>query len=498
MTQLDDTKNDHRYRLVSSLFVRALGLIYLVAFASLSTQVTGLAGSDGILPIADKLQRLSSGNLFEDVLRLPTLFWLDASDQSLLGATVAGCIVSLLIVLQLRLRTSLALAFALYLSLYNACQPFLHFQWDGLLLEAGFLALWLTPDSRVVVLLFRWLLFRLRFESGLSKLLSGDSAWPDLTALRTYFEVQPLPGPFAWYAHHLPDWLLSFGAGATLFVEILVPLMMFLPRPWRFAAAWLTILWQLLIILTSNHNWFNLLTIALCLFLFDDRALRRVLPQRARRAFAWRPVQPLWPAAVRARAGGIAVALLAAFVIAISAAQLRMLVTREMPGGVIGTLVGAMEQYRVVNLYHVFPTMTRQRIELEILGSIDGRVWKAYRFRYKPGDPARAPEMIVPMQPRLDWEMWFVPLHPRYLPWFEHFLYALLDNSPAVTALLAYNPFADAPPNMLRVEQYRYRFSDSETRRDTGDWWTREYVGPFEPLPGVARGVQESGHAIRQ
>ncbi len=487
MTQLDDTQNDHRYRLVSSLFVRLLGLIYLVAFASLSTQVVGLAGSNGILPIAEILQRQSSGNLFENIVHLPTLFWLDASDQALQGATVAGCIVSLLIVLQLRLRTSLALAFVLYLSLYNACQPFLHFQWDGLLLEAGFLSLWLTPDSRIVVWLFRWLLFRLRFESGVSKLLSGDSAWPDLTALRTYFEVQPLPGPFAWYAHNLPDWMLRLGTGATLFVEILVPLMMFLPRPWRFAAAWLTILWQVLIILTSNHNWFNLLTIALCLFLFDDRALRRVMPDVLVRLLAWRPTQRLWPAPAGVKAGGIMVVLLSAFVIVVSAAQLRMLVTREQPGGVIGELVGAMEQYRVVNLYHVFPTMTKQRIELEIFGSVDGKEWKAYRFRYKPGDPARAPEMIVPFQPRLDWEMWFVPLRPRYLPWFEHFLYALLDNSPSVTALLEFNPFEHTAPNLLRVSKYRYKFTDSETRNKTGDWWHREYEGPFDPLPGVAR-----------
>jgi hypothetical protein len=264
--------------------------------------------------------------------------------------------------------------------------------------------------------------------------------------------------------------------------------MMFLPRPWRFAAAWLTILWQVLIILTSNHNWFNLLTIALCLFLFDDHALRRVMPHGFARLLAWRPVQPLWPAALGSRLSGIAAVLLAVFVLVISAAQLRMLVTRTLPGGVIGELVDAMEQYRVVNLYHVFPTMTTQRIELEIFGSIDGKEWKAYRFRYKPGDPARAPQMIIPFQPRLDWEMWFVPLHPRYLPWFEHFLHALLENSPSVTALLAFNPFEDAPPNMLRVEQYRYTFTDSETLRETGDWWHVEYEGPFEPLPGVERG----------
>ncbi len=267
------------YTLVSSLFLRLLGIIYLIAFASLWVQIEGLAGSQGILPVADLLLQATVEAGSERYYRLPTIFWFNHSDMALVGATIYGCIVSLQIIFNRWQRSALVIAFILYLSLFNVCQPFLHFQWDGLLLETGFLAIFLGIRSSIIIWLFRWLLFKLRFMSGLSKLTLGDPAWSGLTALNTYFEVQPLPNPLAWYAHQLPEFLLRSATAATLVIEILVPFMMFMPRRWRFAAAWITILWQILIILTSNHNWINLLTIALCLFLFDDRALRCVMPK---------------------------------------------------------------------------------------------------------------------------------------------------------------------------------------------------------------------------
>ena len=245
------------YQLVAALFLRLLGIIYLIAFASLAVQIEGLAGSQGILPFSQELAYVESQTGLARYFQLPTLFWLNAGDTALRAAALAGCAASILIILDRLAKPALIAAFVLYLSLYHAGQVFLTFQWDGLLLEAGFLAIFLNPRSRLVVLLFRWLLFRLRFMSGIAKLTMQDPSWSGLTALNHYFEVQPLPTPLAWYAHQLPSWLLKTGTAATLAVEILVPLMMFLPRSWRFAAAWITILWQLLIILTSNHNWFT-------------------------------------------------------------------------------------------------------------------------------------------------------------------------------------------------------------------------------------------------
>jgi hypothetical protein len=472
------------YRLVTALFLRLLGLVYLIAFASIGVQIEGLAGSQGILPFSQQLLYLEGQLGIERYFLVPNLFWLNASDGALTGAAIAGCGVSALIMLNRWSRLCLLAAFILYLSLYNAGQLFLNFQWDGLLLEAGFLAIFLTPASRVVILLFRWLLFRLRFMSGISKLTMQDPSWSGLTALNSYFEVQPLPTPLAWYAHQLPEWLLKTATAATLVIEILVPFMMFLPRRWRFVAAWITILWQVLIMLTSNHSWFNILTIVLCLFLFDDKAVQHILPQRLQ---TWLGRQQPSPAVAGGRASQFMVATLATFILLTSSIHFWELATMQQSSGAAGTLVDYAEAYRVVNKYHVFPTMRNERIELELSGSQDGREWKPYRFRHKPGDPNERPAIVLPHQPRLDWEMWFVTQHPKYLHWFHSFLQALLDNSPAVTALLRHNPFPDQPPRYIRVEAWQYRFSEPEVRQKTGQWWQREALGPFTPLPWVER-----------
>jgi hypothetical protein len=472
---------DNGYRLVSAVFLRLLGVIYLIAFASIGVQIEGLVGSQGILPISEQLIEFAANSGYERYFKLPTLFWLNASDVALNGAAIAGCVAAVFIILQRFSRPALIVAFVLYLSLFHASHPFMNFQWDSLLLETGLLAIFLTPQSRVVILLFRWLLFRLRFMSGISKLSVGDPAWANGTALDSYFEVQPLPNPIAWYMHQLPEWLLHFGTFSTLVIEILVPLMMFLPRRWRFTAAWITIFWQVLIILTSNHNWINFLTIILCLFLFDDRALRRVVPEGLQARLDWQA------AATCTRAKQVSIAVLAAFILVISTLKMYELATMYKFTGVTGKALNYALSYSVANKYHVFPTMTTERIELELLGSQDGIEWHAYAFKYKPDALNERPQFIIPHQPRLDWQMWFVTLHPRHMPWFVHFLDALLQNSPAVTALLQHNPFPETAPRYIRVDAYRYHFTTPAERNQTGDWWRREPLGPFSPLPWVAQ-----------
>jgi len=479
--------SDTTYRLISALFLRLLGGIYLIAFAALGVQIEGLAGSQGIIPIAQRLADYALDTGPERYFQVPTLFWFNASDPVLVSTTLLGGLAALLIILNIKSRPALITAFVLYLSLFHATQPFLNFQWDTLLLEAGFLAIFLTPRSRVVIWLFRWLLFRLRFMSGLSKLASGDPAWSGLTALHTYFEVQPLPNPVAWYMNQLPDWLLRIGTGATLFVELLVPLMMFLPRRWRFVAAWLTIAFQLLIILTSNHNWINFLTIILCLFLFDDRALRRVLPHGLPTRLDWQQAARISTTRWINTGKRLATGLLGVFILVTGTLKIYELATTSRIPGPVGSVLNYTSVYSIVNKYHVFPTMTTRRIELELSGSRDGIEWRPYRFKYKPDLLDKRPQFIIPYQPRLDWQMWFVTLSPRHLPWFGAFLEALLDNSPAVTALLANNPFPDAPPRYIRVDAYLYHFTDFEERRETGNWWKRTALGPFTPLPWIER-----------
>lgn len=471
------------YSVVAWLFLRLLGLIYVAAFVSLAVQIQALAGAEGINPIAEQLAR--AGEVYGGLkyMRYPSLFWLHAGDAALLTVAWGGALLGLSLALGRSDRTLLILLYLCYLSLYHAGQIFTNFQWDYLLLEVGFLAILLPGGSRAVVWLFRWVLFKLRFLSGLAKLISGDETWRQLTALQHYFETQPLPHAGAWYAHQLPDWLLRVGTGGTLFVELAVPFFFLLPRPFRHTGAWLTILWQLLIIATSNHNFANLLTIALCLFLFDDQAVAKVLP---RRLAAWASARsPLRCAGgAMLRAATVVVALVVVPAGLVSAAEM----VRRAPISPLSGWVDYLEPYRIANRYHVFPSIDRERYAVQVEASRDGRDWVALDWRYAPDAPTAITPFIVPHQPRLDWHLWFVPKGPPFLPDFERFLRRLLTGSPAVTALLAEPPFDDQPPTMLRMRVYRYRFATPGERADQGVWWVRESQGPFWPLPQLSTG----------
>ena len=442
------------YELLAALFLRLLALIYLAAFVSIGVQILGLAGAEGILPFEDQLRNAEGRLGAERFWLIPTLFWIDASDLALQGVAVAGCVLSVLLFFNLYARAVLVLLFLCYLSLFQAGQIFMNFQWDYLLLESGFLAIFLPGGPRLVIWLFRWLLFRLRFLSGLSKLISEDPSWSNLTALEYYFETQPLPHWVAWYVHQLPEWLMRFGTGAVLFIELLVPFLMFMSRGPRLFAAWATLSLQALILLTSNHNFFNLLTMALCLFLFDDRALRRVMPVSL---VLWldgrspdRAAQT--PASLRRPFATKLAGLAAGFILLVSAVQIWEMLSGRRSAEPVAMVMDGVSAFRIVNKYHVFPTMKIERRELIVEGSHDGEHWRPYVFKYKPGALDRRPEFVVPHQPRLDWMMWFVPAgHPLNMMWFDRFLRRLLENSPPVIDLLESNPFPDTPPSYLRT-----------------------------------------------
>lgn len=471
---------DERYWLAAGLFLRAIALIYLAAFASAALDITGLVGETGILPAGDYLDAVR--RYYGDLawLRVPTLFWIDHSDRALLAVTYAGCLIAVLLFFGWRPLLCTSLLFVCYLSLFRVGQVFFNFQWDILLLEAGLLSIFLTQGpSRLLVLLFHWLLFRLRFFSGLAKILSEDPTWSNLTTLQYYFETQPLPHIGSWYAHHLPDWLLRAGTGATLFVELVVPFFIFLPRPFRLFAAGATILIQVLIIATSNHNFINLLTIALCLFLLDDRALRWV-PDRLARITK----------AARGRIATTALhrVLLLPLAIAVLVTSLHVSVEffsqQPRTEGALKTFSDVVRTWGQGNVYHVFPNMQTERHELTIEGSNDGQEWKAYRFKYKPNIASDTPAFIVPLHPRLDWMIWFIPpQNPAMRPWFQAFLWQLHKGSPSVTALLAHNPFPDQGPRHLRVLSHRFRFSTAEARAREGHYWQTEYLGEFPRVP---------------
>ena len=259
-------------------FLRGLGLIYFSAFASISVQIEGLIGINGILPAQEFLNRIALILPEDDYWKYPTLFWLDASDSALSAACLAGMAASCLAIFDFMIRAALIVCFTLYLSISTVGQDFTSFQWDVLLLESGFLAIFLTWHSKIIEFLYRLLIVRFMFMSGVVKIASGDPAWANLTALAYHFETQPLPSPLAYYAAFEPEWWHKICTAAVLFIELPVPFLVFLPRPYRLFTAGSFIVLQICIILTGSYTFFNLLTLLLCLFLFDDRDLVKLMP----------------------------------------------------------------------------------------------------------------------------------------------------------------------------------------------------------------------------
>ena len=463
-----------RYELITWLFLRLLGCIYLSAFSSLALQIKGLVGEDGILPMGMYLQRASEYFGHAAYYKLPTLFWISTSDQFLVGCCIAGMVFSLFLICNVFKRTSLVVLYILWLSLYYAGQDFLQFQWDLLLVECGFLAIFLPTRSAIIVWLYRWLAFRFIFLGGFVKIASGDSSWDNLTALTYHFETQPLPTTLAWYAHHLPQHVLMFFTGATLFIELLLPFFIFLPRNFRLVTAFGFLLLQILIILTGNYNYFNLLSITFCLFLFDDAAIRWLFPEKLKERLMRKNIS-----AQVTRLNFTVAAVVATIILSASTAHLwRIFTASALP--VLTPLARVISPLNIVNNYGPFAVMTKVRNEIVIEGSNDNKHWQEYKFKYKPGDLHKRPEWIIPHQPRLDWQMWFAALGPpsRY-PWFRNLIYRLLQNSPDVTKLLAHNPFPDSPPRYIRALFYEYHFSTKQQRENEGLWWTRTLKGAY-------------------
>lgn len=431
-------------RTVAWLLVRGLSVVYLMAFASAWVQVEGLYGADGLLPVGETL----AGDGF-----VPTVLWLDPTGRGLHLVAAGGVLAGLLCLVGLAPRATLALQWVLYLSIVSIDRHvFFAFQWDFLLLEAGFLGVWVAPwglrpgraslePPRIPIWLLRFLLFRLVFMSGLVKfagwfgVASGDPTWYDLSALDYHFETQPLPTPLAWTVHHLPAWTRRVGVVLVFLLEVPLPVLVFGGRRARLAAAIGIGSLQLLILATGNFGFFPWLCLVLCLTLLDDGWL----PERGRLERAERP-----PALEMAY---LPLALLVAL----------LLVAGDRP--VIARWTAPLG---LVNDYGVFGQMTTERHEVVLEGTADGHTWQAYTFRHKPPDDDGRPGFLIGHMPRLDWRLWFVPLTDE--PWLGRLLDRLLEASRPVLDLLADDPFDGRRPVAVRAVLTRYRFGQDA-------WW---------------------------
>ena len=488
-----DSVEPPSYILARRLFLMVLCAVYFMAFASLWVQVQGLIGSEGISPAKEFLEAV--GERPGRYWRFPTLFWLHVSDGSISILCIAGMVLSSIAFAGFFQASIFFLLWMIYLSFLIVGQNFMSFQWDILLLEAGFLAIFFapvlapawgrwkssgaSPPNPVVLFLYRFLLFRVMFSSGAVKLASGDPSWSGMTALHFHYETQPLPTWGGWYAHQLPAGFQGFSVGVVFAIQLLLPFFIFAPRRLRFAAAAILVGFQGLIIITGNYCFFNLLTMALCLLLLDDFCLRKVLPENL--------TKRLGKATTAVRSSlfkRLTVAALATVILLVSISQhLVPLVFSIRPPALVQKLYRTVLPFRLVNPYGLFAVMTTARYEIIIEGSRDGRTWEPYEFKWKPGDVKRAPAFVAPHQPRLDWQMWFAALtNFQRQPWILRFMAHLLNGSGPVLDLLDHNPFPNAPPRLLRAVIYQYRFTDFSDWREDQSWWQREYKGRYTPV----------------
>ena len=523
------------------LFLRALGCIYFSAFFSLVFQIRGLIGPEGILPANEYLRAVAHSLGYSRGLWFaPTLLWLASGPHMLAALCWVGMGASLLLVLNVWPRGMLGICFVCFLSFVSAAQDFSGYQSDGMLLEAGFIALFFSPPgfrpgmgmaappSRASLFLLQWEWFRIYFESGVAKIIGGDPEWRNFTAMDEYYQNGPLPTWIGWYIEHLPHWFHASTVFATLALELALVWMLFLPRRWRIACFFIVTPWELGVIFTANYTFLNYLVLALGFLLLDDRFVRQFLPQRWKGFFVasattgsegnptaseasepdkereasaepTRPEHSRWQSSIGSLRQQVKILKLSFVSVVLSwifyatAVELIwMFWALPLPTAP----VEALEPFRIANRYGLFGIMTRGRYEIEFQGSEDGKTWVAYPFRYKPQDPNTRPGIYAPYQPRFDWNLWFASLGSwREYPIVPSTEVRLLSNDNDVLVLFEKNPFPHEPPRQVRAVIWQYWFTTMSEKRTQGLWWRRQFLGLYAPTierepDGTVHGVE--------
>ncbi len=485
------------------LFLRALGAIYFSAFFSLIFQIRGLIGPQGILPANTFLEAVAQAlGHWQRIWYAPTLLWWSSSNGMLNALCWVGMIASALLIFNFWPRAMLAICFVCFLSFVSAAQDFSGYQSDGMLLEAGFIALFFVPPglrpglgrthpaSRASRFLLQWEWFRIYFESGAVKLLSGDPQWRHFTAMDEYYQNGPLPTWIGWYVQHLPHWFHAGTVYATLAMELGIVWMLFLPRRWRIVCFCIVTPWEIGVILTANYTFLNYLVLALGVLLLDDRFVSSIIPAKWRTHLATEASNPEQPSADSIPTHSLlhrfwqpvklsVISVMLAWIFYVTTAELIWMFTSvPLPT----SPVSALEPFRIANRYGLFAVMTRGRYEIEFQGSNDGQNWTPYPFLYKPQALNEPPRIYAPYQPRFDWNLWFASLGSwRDYPIVPNTEVRLLSNDKDVLELFAANPFRDKPPSQIRAVLWQYWFTTMEEKRKTGLWWRREDLGLYAP-----------------
>jgi lipase maturation factor 1 len=478
------------------IFLRALALIYFSAFFSLLFQIKGLIGPQGIEPAGNYLRAIAQYYAATRFWHAPSLFWISSSSTAMNAVMWIGVAASLIAFFNVWPRVSLIVCWICFLSFVSAAGDFSSYQSDGMLLEAGFISLFFAPPgiwpglsvehppSNISLWLLRWEWFRIYFESGIVKELSGDPQWHNLTAMDEYYQNSPLPTWIGWYVQHLPHWFQAMSVVGTLVMELILAFMLFFPRRVRMICFFIVTPWEIGVILTGNYAFLNYIVLSLGLLLVDDVYLERVFPARFRPVpRADKPVsatEQRHPVRGAFRAAGVV--LSGCMLLWISYATTAELV--DMPAGNLLPMKPAtvLDPFRIANQYGLFAVMTRGRYEIEFQGSNDGQNWQPYLFTHKPQLLNEEPRIYAPYQPRFDWNLWFASLgswqQNDMVPITEE---KLLKNDRDVIGLFRSDPFDGSAPRYVRAVLWQYWFTSMDEKQRTGNWWRRKLLGLYAP-----------------
>jgi len=441
--------------------------------------------------------------------------WINSSDKALVGLVVAGVIAGMLAIIGGAVSGwCLFVCWICFLSLDIALG--LAYPWDSLLLEAGFLALFLpvvptlptvatsTLPLPIVAFAFHFLIFRLMFGFGKYKFINTN--FKERLYLKSFLVNQPIPNLLGFWASKLPNWIFVASLGYLFFVEIISPFLIFFGGDLRIIAALSIIGLMIGIQAMGNFGFFNLLVICLCLTLFDSGT--SLLDQSLGAIFSSAESVFIHTVVTALIVGGL-------FYLPLNSWVSRSImfwpsinkITFKWFTGIVRTF-RTIAPFRVLHSYGIFPPTSAPdgRWTVIIEGSYDGQTWERYKFRFLPSDPSSVPKFIAPHHPRLDHSIFYQGFGIDVSNFFESLLsignpyhfargsdleslaQRLIEGNSPVVNLFANNPFPDAPPLQIRIQTYMLTPLSLQEQRSTGNWWRMEFVGPH--LPPVTRTAQ--------
>lgn len=460
------------YFLTRLVFQKALALVYLLGFLIVVHQFKPLLGEKGLLPTPQFVK-------FAPFSQFPSIFYFFPKDWAFSLFGLIGMGLSLFALIGFSEKYGLFvhmlvwfLLWLIYLSFVNIGQTFYSFGWETMLLETGFLAIFLGDASSkvpiLIIFLIRLVLFKDMFGAGLIK-LRGDSCWKDLTCLDYHYETQPIPNPLSWFFHWHPQWFHKLSVLYNHFVELVVPFFFFAPQPYAAIAGLFTLIFHGMLAISGNFAFLSFLSAVLALSTFSDSILAKIIPIAIPATLIFTTFQATMTTSV---------------VILIGFLSIRPILNLISPNQIMNT---SFDPFHLVNTYGAFGSITKVRNEVIIEGTdekviTDETKWKEYEFFGKPGKLDRIPTQIAPYHLRLDWLMWFAAFNDRATdPWFFHLMEKLLKADKNTLSLLKTNPFPQNPPSFVRAGLYKYNFTTPQERKKTGNWWRREYVQDYFP-----------------